>query len=151
MQYKLMKSEVICSSFYGWETWGSERLTNDAWSTASKCQSQDSLSGFPAPASAHTGKSWVLGLCVCCMYLLVLQLCLTLRPHGPEPARLLCPWKSPGKNTGMGCHFLLQEILTQGLKSGLLHCGQIFFYRLSHYHGLYSMKSLWQLLKRLMI
>ena len=29
-------------------------------------------------------------------------------------ARLLCPWDSPGKNTGMGCHFLLQEIfLTQ--------------------------------------
>ena len=25
--------------------------------------------------------------------------------------RLLCPWGSPGKNTGMGCHFLLQEDL----------------------------------------
>ena len=24
------------------------------------------------------------------------------------PARLLCPWGSPGKNTGVGCHFLLQ-------------------------------------------
>ena len=27
---------------------------------------------------------------------------------------LLCPWDSPGKNTGMGCHFLLQGIFTQG-------------------------------------
>ena len=27
-----------------------------------------------------------------------------------EPARLLCPWDSPGKNTGVGCHALLQEI-----------------------------------------
>ena len=27
-----------------------------------------------------------------------------------EPARLLCPWDSPGKNTGVGCHFLLQGI-----------------------------------------
>ena len=25
-----------------------------------------------------------------------------------EPTRLLCPWDSPGKNTGLGCHFLLQ-------------------------------------------
>ena len=32
----------------------------------------------------------------------------TLRPHGLEPDRLLCPWDSPGKNTGVGCHFLLQ-------------------------------------------
>ena len=37
------------------------------------------------------------------------------------PARLLCPWDSPGKNTGVGCHFLLQGIFpTQGLNSGLL-------------------------------
>ena len=26
------------------------------------------------------------------------------------PARFLCPWDSPGKNTGVGCHFLLQGI-----------------------------------------
>ena len=31
----------------------------------------------------------------------------SLRPYGPWPARLLCPWGSPGKNTGVGCHFLL--------------------------------------------
>ena len=36
--------------------------------------------------------------------------------------RLLCPWDSPGKNTGMGCHFLLQGIFpTQGWNLGLLH------------------------------
>ena len=32
----------------------------------------------------------------------------SLRPHGLQPARLLCPRDSPGKNTGVGCHFLLQ-------------------------------------------
>ena len=38
-------------------------------------------------------------------------------------ARLLCPWNSPSKDTGVGCHFLLQVIfLTQGSNSGLLHC-----------------------------
>ena len=30
-----------------------------------------------------------------------------LRPHGLQHARLLCQWDSPGKNTGVGCHFLL--------------------------------------------
>ena len=45
----------------------------------------------------------------------------SLRPHGLLPARLLCPWNSPGKNNGVGCHSLLQEIfLTQGSKPGLL-------------------------------
>ena len=29
-------------------------------------------------------------------------------PHRQQPTRLLCPWDSPGKNTGVGCHFLLQ-------------------------------------------
>ena len=36
------------------------------------------------------------------------QLCPTLRPHRRQPNRLLCPWNSPGKNTGVGCHFLFQ-------------------------------------------
>ena len=43
-------------------------------------------------------------------------------PHGLQPARLLCPWRFPGKNTGVGCHFLLQGILLiQGLNPHLLH------------------------------
>ena len=33
-----------------------------------------------------------------------------MRPHGLQPTRLLRPWDSPGKNTGVGFHFLLQEI-----------------------------------------
>ena len=32
----------------------------------------------------------------------------SVRPHRRQPTRLLCPWGSPGKNTGVGCHFLLQ-------------------------------------------
>ena len=35
----------------------------------------------------------------------------SLRPHGLGPTRLLCPWDSPGKNPGVGCHFLLQGIV----------------------------------------
>ena len=33
-----------------------------------------------------------------------------LRHHGLQPTRLLCPWDFSGKNTGVGCHFLLQRI-----------------------------------------
>ena len=29
------------------------------------------------------------------------------KPHRRQPTRLCCPWDSPGKNTGVGCHFLL--------------------------------------------
>ena len=32
----------------------------------------------------------------------------SVRPHRQQPTRLLCPWDSPGQNTGVGCHFLLQ-------------------------------------------
>ena len=34
----------------------------------------------------------------------------SLWPHGLQPSKLLCPWDFPGKNTGVGCHFLLQGI-----------------------------------------
>ena len=42
------------------------------------------------------------------LLLLSRQSCPTLRPHRRQPTRLPCPWDSPGKNTGVGCHFLLQ-------------------------------------------
>ena len=45
----------------------------------------------------------------------------SLRPLRLQPSRLLCPWDSPGKNTGVGCHFLLQRIFpTQGSNPCLL-------------------------------
>jgi len=43
------------------------------------------------------------------------QSCPTLRPYGLQPTGLHCPWDSPGKNNGVGCHALLQRIFpTQG-------------------------------------
>ena len=38
----------------------------------------------------------------------VAQLCRTLQFNGLQPVPLLCPWNSPGKSTGVGCHFHLQ-------------------------------------------
>jgi len=56
----------------------------------------------------------------------------SLRPHESQHARPPCPWDSPGKNTGVGCHALLQGIFaTQGYNPGLPHCRRI-LYHLSH-------------------
>ena len=55
-------------------------------------------------------------VCVCS----IAQSCLTLCDP-MEPTRLLCPWNFPGKNTGVGCHFLHQGIFrTQGSNQHLL-------------------------------
>ena len=43
----------------------------------------------------------------------------SLRPHGLQPARLLCLWDFSGKNMGVGCHFLLQK---RTLCSTILNC-----------------------------
>ena len=52
---------------------------------------------------------FVIWPCVC-VCVLVTELCPTLQTHGLYLAGLLCPWNSPGKNTGVGCHSLLQEV-----------------------------------------
>ena len=72
---------------------------------------------------------------MCCAVLSRSVVSDSLRPRRLQPARLLCPWDSPGRNTGVGCHALLQGIfLTQELNQDLLHCRQI-LYLLSHQGG----------------
>ena len=62
--------------------------------------------------------------------------CLTLYdPMDYSPLLHPCPWDSPGRTTGVGCHSLLQRIcLIQGLNPGLLHFRQI-LYHLSHWES----------------
>ena len=56
----------------------------------------------------------------------------SLWPHKLQSTRLLCPWNSPGKNTGVGFHTFLQGIFpTRGWNLGLPNYGQN-FYHLSH-------------------
>ena len=53
----------------------------------------------------------------------------SVRLCDPMNSRLLGPWDSPGKNTAVGCYFLLQGIfLTQGSNLGLPHCTQILYH-----------------------
>ena len=55
---------------------------------------------------------------------------------------LLCPWDSPGKNTGMDCHSLLQRIFpTQGSNPGPLHCRQILYHLSYRVKGSYRLNS----------
>ena len=63
--------------------------------------------------------AFFLYTCVCVRHSVVSD---SLRPHGLSPTRLLCPWDSPGKNNGVGCHALLQGTFpTQGPNPGLPH------------------------------
>ena len=50
----------------------------------------------------------VLGPCYCCCCQVASVMSDSMQPHRRQPTRLLRPWDSPGKNTGVGCHFLLQ-------------------------------------------
>ena len=45
-------------------------------------------------------------VCCCCYVASVVSD--SVRPHSWQPTRLPCPWDSPGENTEVGCHFLLQ-------------------------------------------
>ena len=46
--------------------------------------------------------------CCCCCCYVASVVSDSVRPHRRQPTRLRHPWDSPGKNTGVGCHFLLQ-------------------------------------------
>ena len=65
------------------------------------------LASWPCPVLQTTG---CVCVCVCvraCVRVSRSVVSDSLRPRGREPARLLCPWDSPGRNTGLGCHALL--------------------------------------------
>ena len=69
---------------------------------------------------------WRIHKTECCVCVLAAQSGLTLQPYGLWPSRLLCPWDSPGKDTGVGCHSLHQRNFpTQGSNPGLLNRRQI--------------------------
>ena len=77
-------------------------------------------------------RDWSSWSKMCCVHL-VTQSCPTLcNPLDCSPPGSSVHGDSPGQNSGVGCHFLLQGIVpTQGWNPGLLHCRQI-LYHLSH-------------------
>ena len=78
----------------GWEYWG-----------------LGSLVSFIRDLTNSPGTLWEWGSGFCSMLLLLLSCSVmsdSVRPYRQQPTRLPRPWDSPGKNTGVGCHFLLQ-------------------------------------------
>ena len=72
----------------------------------------------------------------------VAQSCLTLQPHGLQPARLLCPWNSPGKDSGVGCHFPSSRGLPNpGLKPSSLALKGRFFTTSATWEACYQGKQ----------
>ena len=59
---------------------------------------QEHWSGLPFPSPMPESEKWKWSRSVVSD---------SLRPHGLQPTRLLCPWDFPGKSTGVGCHHLL--------------------------------------------
>ena len=83
------------SSYLNIEVFPNSLINNHGSGTSES--SPVSLSSFPE----------IFGLpCCCCQVTSVMSD--SVRPHRRQPTRLPHPWDSPGKNTGVGCHFLLQ-------------------------------------------
>ena len=86
--------------------------TPEALWSFSECPHQESISrtvdllGLHAAPGNCMSKMLQGDLCMCVK---LLPWCPALWPYGLKPSRLLCPWDSPGKNSGVGCHFLLQQ------------------------------------------
>ena len=67
---------------------------------------QEHWSGLPFPSPTPESEKWKWSRSVVSE---------SLRPHGLQPTRLLCPWNSQGKSTGVGCHCLLRPTETNDL------------------------------------
>ena len=68
---------------------------------------QEHWSGLPFPSPMHESEKWKWSRSV---------LSNSKQPHGLQPTRLLRPWDSPGKSTGVGCHCLLQQAIRHSQK-----------------------------------
>ena len=70
---------------------------------------------------------WMNSKCISCC--VCLQSCLILLwPPGLWTVRLLCPWNFPGKNTGVGCHFLLSRSLGSSQPKDRTHISCILYH-----------------------
>ena len=73
---------------------------------------------LPASESFPMSQLWwgTCCCCCCCCCYVTSVVSNSVRPHRQKPTRLPSPWDSPGKNTGVGCHFLFQ-CMKQGTQS----------------------------------
>ena len=79
---------------------------------------QEHWSGLPFPSPMHESEKWKSSLSV---------MSDSLRPHRRQPARLCHPWASPGKNSGVGCLFLLQCMKVKSESEVAQSCPTLYF------------------------
>ena len=81
-------------------------MASTLWTQNSKEASNSHLPTLPCKQLLYRARK--IGTNLAAAAAKSLQSCLTLRPHRRQLTRLPHPWDSPRKNTGVGCHFLLQ-------------------------------------------
>ena len=125
---KFHSVDIQFSQYYYWrDCWFS---TECSWNSCQKSKIDHLYEGFFWVLSSISliYMSVLMPHCCVCMCVLATQSCLTFCDlmDGMEPTRLLYPWDSSGKDTGLGCHSLLQGIFpTQGSNPDLPHCTPI--------------------------
>ena len=96
---------VCCSSLISCLPWVANELLLWAASYDSSGPTHGTCSQLMDRINSSFSRTWdVLSVCAHSV------ISHSLWPQGLQPARLLCPWNFSGKNTGVGCHFLLQGI-----------------------------------------
>ena len=84
---------------------GAQKLTRSGQSGRRNGKKEQSQR-LQGELSAQGGWQHSVSCCCCCWITSVVSD--SVRPHRQQPTRLPRPWDSPGKNTGVGCHFLFQ-------------------------------------------
>ena len=103
-----------CALVQGWDKFTSSASLEKQWKASALSREQSPVGG--ATRGTVPGRAWGLGFTdprelwaqVAAAATMLLQSCPTLCNPRRQPTRLRRPWDSPGKNTGVGCHFLLQ-------------------------------------------
>ena len=124
MQYSTARITVLCSIKFSFLVL-SVGLERDCYENQCQrfkfFQSFFPLSAIPfflsfLSLNAHLYIFYYTYMCIClCECSVALVISNSSQLYGLQPTRLLCPWDSPGKNVGVGCHALLQGVfLTQG-------------------------------------
>ena len=105
-----------------------QQVQSTAWDSAFLTSSHVRCTHIWPGTCFKSGPSKCTWGCTCwylagpCIMLSLSVMSNSLWSHGLQPTRLLCPWDSPGKNTGVGCQALLQGIFPmQGSNLHLLH------------------------------
>ena len=92
----------------GWEDPQEKGMATQPSILAWRIPRQSRLVGSsPLDSQESDRNEWLTHTCCCCCEVASV-VSDSVWPHRRQPTRLPCPWDSPGKNTGVGCHFLLQ-------------------------------------------